>query len=119
MTAVIAVFDPTAPERRELLQKRRVLDSLKGKVVGFIDNSKPNFYHLVDDMADLLLARHGVKSVVKRRKPTAGAHVGGALGPGAAPGRAGCRRKSRYQGRPGPEPTGRAPATRAAAMGSS
>jgi hypothetical protein len=44
------------------------LDTLKGKVVGFIDNSKPNFHHLVDDLAELLVSRHGVASVVKHRK---------------------------------------------------
>ena len=30
-----------------------VLDGLAGKTVGFIDNAKPNFQYLVDDLADL------------------------------------------------------------------
>lgn len=46
-----------------------VLNGLAGKVVGFIDNSKPNFDHLVDDLAALLKARYGVKAVVRHRKP--------------------------------------------------
>jgi hypothetical protein len=46
----------------------RPLDTLAGKVVGFIDNSKPNFQHLVDDLADLLTSRYGVSSVIKHRK---------------------------------------------------
>jgi len=46
-----------------------VLNGLAGKVVGFIDNSKPNFNHLVDDLAALLTARYGVKAVVRHRKP--------------------------------------------------
>lgn len=49
----------------------RPLDTLEGKVVGFIDNSKPNFHHLADDLAELLVARHGVASVVRHRKLTA------------------------------------------------
>ena len=62
------VFDPTAPESTQAQQQRRTLDSLKGKVVGFIDNSKPNFNHLVDDLGELLVSRYGVKATVKHRK---------------------------------------------------
>ena len=42
--------------------------SLSGKVVGFIDNTKPNFNHLIDDLADVLVADYGVKQVLKRGK---------------------------------------------------
>ncbi|OGA51174.1 MAG: hypothetical protein A3G24_01315 [Betaproteobacteria bacterium RIFCSPLOWO2_12_FULL_62_13] len=42
--------------------------SLSGKVVGFIDNTKPNFNHLVDDLAEILVAHYGVKKVLKRGK---------------------------------------------------
>jgi len=42
--------------------------SLSGKVVGFIDNTKPNFNHLVDDLAEILVANYGVKKVLKRGK---------------------------------------------------
>ena len=40
-------------------------------MIGFIDNSKPNFNLLVDDLAHILIEKHGVKSVVKRRKKSA------------------------------------------------
>ena len=62
------VYDPTAPRRTEALQDRLSLETLSGKVVGFIDNSKPNFNHLIDRMAELLQSRYGVKSVVRHRK---------------------------------------------------
>ncbi len=68
MTATVLLYDPTAPRREEARHQRRNLDALAGKVVGFIDNAKPNFNLLVDDLADLLMARHGVKAVVKRGK---------------------------------------------------
>jgi hypothetical protein len=68
MTGTTIVFDPTAPDRIEGQRKRRILEGLKGKVVGFIDNSKPNFNHLVDDLAQLLEHRYGVKSTLKRSK---------------------------------------------------
>ena len=44
------------------------LETLQGKVVGFIDNSKPNFNYLVDDLAELLSRSYGVARVVKHRK---------------------------------------------------
>jgi hypothetical protein len=47
------------------------LTTLKDKVVGFIDNSKPNFNHLADDLAQLLISRHGVARVVRHRKLSA------------------------------------------------
>ena len=68
MTSRISLFDPTAPDRTEGQQVRRTLDGLEGKVVGFIDNSKPNFNHLVDDLAALMESRYGVKSTVKHAK---------------------------------------------------
>ena len=68
MPAYVSVFDPTAPYPAEGQQKRRALDGLHGKVVGFIDNAKLNFDHLVDDLAELLVSKHGVKSIVKHRK---------------------------------------------------
>lgn len=42
--------------------------SLSGKAVGFIDNTKPNFNHLIDDLADILVEKYGVTRVLKRSK---------------------------------------------------
>jgi hypothetical protein len=67
----LVLFDPTAPRQEGGGEARHTLSGLKGTVVGFIDNAKPNFNHLVDDLADLLIARHGVARVVKRRKRSA------------------------------------------------
>ena len=71
MTATVTLFDPTAPRRESGSGKGRTLAGLKGSVVGFIDNAKPNFNHLVDDLAELLVSRYGVRTVVKRRKRSA------------------------------------------------
>jgi hypothetical protein len=65
------VYDPVAPCLTQPQQSRRSLDAISGKVVGFIDNSKPNFNYLVDDLSELLIEKHGVKSVIKRRKRSA------------------------------------------------
>lgn len=71
MTGTVTLFDPTAARRDAGGQAGRGMGGLAGKVVGFIDNAKPNFNHLVDDLAELLLSRHGVARVIKRRKKTA------------------------------------------------
>ena len=70
MAGTVTLFDPTAP-RREDSGALQTMAGLKGAVVGFIDNAKPNFNHLVDDLADLLVSRYGVRAVLKRRKRSA------------------------------------------------
>ena len=71
MTSSMLVYDPVAPCLTQPRQSRRSLDTLEGKTIGFIDNSKPNFHHLVEDLSRILVAEHGVKAVVKRRKRSA------------------------------------------------
>ena len=62
------VYNPTAPSHHRPRDLARTLGDLSGKTVGFIDNAKPNFNLLVDDLADLLIANYGVKTVIKRAK---------------------------------------------------
>jgi hypothetical protein len=68
MTESTLVYDPVAPAHGEVRQTRQALDGLAGKVVGFIDNAKPNFNLLADDLAELLVTRYGVAGVVRHRK---------------------------------------------------
>ena len=68
---MVLLYDPTATREAEPEAAGPKIATLSGKVVGFIDNAKPNFNHLVDDIADLLIADHGVKRVIKRRKRSA------------------------------------------------
>lgn len=44
---------------------------LRGKVVGMLDNSKPNADKLAERFAELLQEKYGVAGVVSRRKLTA------------------------------------------------
>lgn len=68
----LTLYDPTAPRRETTRGPARAgMRTLTGAVVGFIDNAKPNFDHLVDDLAEQLQARYGVARVVKRRKRSA------------------------------------------------
>jgi hypothetical protein len=68
---MVLLYDPTAPRQPEAREEGRKLETLAGTIVGFIDNAKPNFNHLVDDLAGLLMTKYGVARVVKRRKPSA------------------------------------------------
>ncbi len=67
----IMVFDPTAPFLGQGAMAPRRIETIEGKVVGFIDNGKPNFDVLVADLGALLIARYGVRSVRTHRKRTA------------------------------------------------
>jgi hypothetical protein len=68
---MVLLYDPTATRQADPASANQTLATLSGKVVGFIDNAKPNFNHLVDDLADLLVSNYGVKRVIKRRKSSA------------------------------------------------
>jgi hypothetical protein len=68
MQRTIEILDPRAPRACAAEAPLKVLETLEGKVVGFIDNTKPNFNHLVDDLADVLARDYGVRSVLKRAK---------------------------------------------------
>ncbi len=71
MSGTVLLYDPTAPRREDSHTVRRILSGVAGKVVGFVDNAKPNFDHLVDDLAELLVSKYGVSRIVKRRKRSA------------------------------------------------
>ena len=52
MAASLLVYDPVAPCLTAAAAIAAARSTrLAGKVIGFIDNSKPNFNHLVDDLA--------------------------------------------------------------------
>ncbi len=69
MSGTVLLHDPRPLQVEVIAEAAHALAGLAGKVVGFIDNSKPNFNHLVDDLAEILKTRYGVKSVVKHKKP--------------------------------------------------
>ena len=71
MTKVTAVLVPTAAIRAGSERTQLTLESLRGCVVGFIDNAKPNFKDLVDDLAELLVSKYGVRKTIKLRKRAA------------------------------------------------
>ncbi len=72
MSKLQTVLDPVATAGTGAGgQSFRPLATLHGKVVGFIDNSKPNFNVLADDLGELLMSKYGVARVIRHRKRTA------------------------------------------------
>ncbi len=71
MTQRLSVYEPIAPCLTAPNANPQGLGQLQGKVIGFIDNSKPNFELLVDDLSILLTERYGVKAILRQRKRSA------------------------------------------------
>ena len=71
MSHSILVYEPVAPCLTQPQRSRHSLDGIAGKVIGFIDNSKPNFNYLVEALSEVLVEKHGVARVIKHRKRSA------------------------------------------------
>jgi hypothetical protein len=68
-TSTLEILDPRgATGAAPSIAPRAALGALSGKVVGFVDNTKPNFNHLVDALGDVLVSHYGVRALVKRTK---------------------------------------------------
>jgi len=67
VTGTTMVYDPTAPSENKTISRMKVGD-FAGKIVGFVDNAKPNFDLLVADMAKLLTEKYGAAEVIIRKK---------------------------------------------------
>ena len=73
------VFVPAAPSAIETQPLRRSLAAMTGKVIGIIDNTKPGFNHMADDLEELLVGKYGAAKVIKRRKASMGVPAPDAL----------------------------------------
>jgi Lhr-like helicase len=82
MSSTLTLYDPTAPRAleasnttEELAATRaavqKMLTGLSGKVVGFIDNAKPNFSYLCEDLAEILTSKYDVARTVTTQKRAA------------------------------------------------
>ena len=72
MNTPLRVYNPAAAPVAPVADAApigRALDNLRGKTIGFIDNAKPNFQFLVEDLEAQLTTQYGVKAVRKHRKP--------------------------------------------------
>ena len=67
----ILVLDPTAKANIPEREMAPRVDSLEGKVVGFLHNFKPNADLVLERIEELLCERFRVKEVMRRRKTNA------------------------------------------------
>lgn len=65
----ISVLDPTPGMVTRVARMAPRLPSLTGTTVGLLDNGKMNVDRFLDHVEEILRARHGVKDVLRRRKP--------------------------------------------------
>jgi hypothetical protein len=64
----IVALNPTFEERVGEQSLAPALRSLKGATIGLLDNSKKNVGHFLQYVGEELVERHGVATLVRRRK---------------------------------------------------
>ena len=68
----LQILDPTTkPEEVDAKMAPR-FHSLDGRVLGILDNSKPNSDRILDAVVKLLEEKYNLAGIVRRRKSTAG-----------------------------------------------
>ena len=71
----LRVLDPTAARPGGAAALAPPLASLAGATVALLDNGKVNVDRFLDELEVLLRVEHGVRDVVRRRKPNVSAPV--------------------------------------------
>jgi hypothetical protein len=67
----ITVLDPRQSAEGEALRPAAPLTTLRGTVVGMIDNAKIGTERFYDHLEDILRTQYGVRDFIRRRKPDA------------------------------------------------
>ena len=67
----LRVLDPRESAEGEALVLAPALSSLRGTVVGLLDNAKIGTARFYDHLAEILRAEHGVREFIRRRKSDA------------------------------------------------
>ena len=67
----IKVLDPRLFAEGEPAQLAPPLPQLEGAVIGLLDNAKIGTARFYDYLEEMLRRRHGVREVIRRRKPDA------------------------------------------------
>ena len=70
-TRRIVMLDPTVDAAPAPFTPAPRLKSLKGKVIGLLDNSKMNSDEMLKEIGDILNDKYGFKEVIVRRKHSA------------------------------------------------
>ena len=75
----LVILDPTVGAVTRPVQMAPRLDTLEGKVIGLLDNTKANSDHFLEYLQETLRRQHGVAAVLPRRKGGASTAVAGDL----------------------------------------
>jgi len=67
----IRVLSPVGVDASEAFTAPALPRALAGLTVGFLDNTKPNFDRLVEEMGPVLRERFGVTATIHRKKANA------------------------------------------------
>jgi len=67
----LKVLDPRVDPEGEALRLAAPLKTMDGAVVGLLDNAKIGTERFFDFVAQILMSEHGVREVIRRRKPDA------------------------------------------------
>jgi hypothetical protein len=78
-TPKLSFLDPTVVPSFESVSTAPRIESLEGKVVGLLDNSKAAGRVILDDLGAMLKERYGVAEIVNAGKPTFGRVAADAL----------------------------------------
>jgi hypothetical protein len=65
----LRVLDPRQSADSGALELAAPLSSLRGAVVGLLDNAKIGTARFYDHLAEILRREHGVRELIRRRKP--------------------------------------------------
>ena len=66
---MLTVLDPRLSAEGEALQMAPAIESLKGLVIGLLDNAKIGTERLYDHIEEILKSRYGVREFIRHRKP--------------------------------------------------
>lgn len=75
MTEYIEVLDPTALTTVKTVKIAAGLEDLTGKVIGLVDNRKPNFDIFLDRLEKVFNERYPLATIVRLKKSGTGATV--------------------------------------------
>jgi hypothetical protein len=75
---IIRILDPRAPVDLKSRAPMPGVETLRGKVIGIIDNGQANSTSMFKELTALLRERFGAREVLFKTKPT---HMQGAPGP--------------------------------------
>ncbi len=67
----LRVLDPRLFAEGEATRMAPPLAALEGAVIGLLDNAKIGTARFYDHLEEILTSRHGVRDVIRRRKPDA------------------------------------------------